>query len=139
MKRLILIAFLAGCTPEPESIADVRSIAQKMHQQELDWSNGNLDGFLQPYSSEALFSGSSGITVGRQAILERYKRGYPNADSMGKLKFELIDQRPLGPDEIWMVGTWNLYRSKDTLRGGYALLWKKYENGSWQIAADYSH
>lgn len=139
MKKFIFLLFLASCTPEPEPVADARSIAEKMHQQETDWSSGNLEGFLQPYAANALFSGSSGIVQGRQAILERYKKGYPDATAMGQLKFELTDQRPLNKNQIWMVGNWNLYRTTDTLRGGYALLWQKNELGNWEIAADYSH
>lgn len=138
MKALLpLLTLLLACSgPAAETGLSRRDL---MKAQETAWSRGDLRAFLEPYAEDALFSGSSGITRGRSEIYNRYKRSYPDAEAMGNLRFEVIDDQPLTSGQSWMCGTWTLFRTADTLKGGFALLWEQDETGRWEIIADYSH
>lgn len=53
-----------------------QAIARVMHQQQIDWSNGDLDGFMQSYwkSDSLVFIGKRGPTYGWQQALDNYKK-----------------------------------------------------------------
>ena len=69
-----------------------------MFNQQTAWNAGNLDEFMIGYweSDSLLFIGGGGVTSGYEATLERYKRGYPNVESMGHLTFSNRSWTPLG-------------------------------------------
>ncbi len=47
------------------------------------WSQGDLDGFCSAYVDDVVFVSPSGVTRGRQAVLDRYKTRYPDRAAMG--------------------------------------------------------
>lgn len=62
------------------------------------WNRGDLVAFMEPYwdSVDLTFVGSSGVTRGHDETLARYQASYPNAATRGRLRFELLDVRPIG-------------------------------------------
>ncbi|GAB4251729.1 MAG: hypothetical protein Kow0079_05930 [Vicingaceae bacterium] len=69
-----------------------------MHQQEVAWNNGNIEGFMKGYweSDSLKFVGKNGIKYGWQNTLENYKKSYPDKATMGILKFDVIQLEVYG-------------------------------------------
>ena len=59
-----------------------------LREQAAAWSRGDLPAFCAPYAEDARFVTSDGLTRGRAAILERYRKRYPDLAAMGTLTFE---------------------------------------------------
>ncbi|QXV65464.1 DUF4440 domain-containing protein [Mucilaginibacter sp. 21P] len=138
MKKLTLLSlFIMMCcycfAQEKQAIARV------MHQQQIDWSNGDLDGFMQSYwkSDSLVFIGKRGPTYGWQQALDNYKKGYPDKAAMGKLTFRLDKIELLTKTDAFVMGAWSLAREKDN-PGGYFTLWFKKVNGKWVIVCDHT-
>jgi Domain of unknown function (DUF4440) len=114
-------------------------ISTNMQEQEDNWNRANIEGFMDHYwkSDSLKFIGKRGMTMGWQATLDNYKKGYPDASAMGKLQFTNLHMEILDAQNAFVIGKWELYRSIDTLSGHYTLLWKKM-NEKWVIVADHS-
>jgi len=48
------------------------------------WNRGDLDAFVALYAVDATFISPSGIAHGRQEVLERYRRKYPDRTAMAR-------------------------------------------------------
>lgn len=139
MKTPILAAFLFF-TGTLYAQSDAReTILKRMNLQEKAWNTGNLEAFMEPYwkNDSLMFIGKSGITYGWQKTLDNYKRGYPDATAMGKLKFDILQTKKIATDSYFVVGKWHLTRSAGDLSGHFTLLFRKI-NGEWVIVADHS-
>jgi uncharacterized protein (TIGR02246 family) len=71
---------------------------QKMMSDSADaWNRGDLPAFASYYEDapQTTFMGREIVRGGTQAILERYRKSYPNRDAMGTLTFSEIEVRPL--------------------------------------------
>jgi hypothetical protein len=112
------------------------SVASTMLDQQKAWNHGDLEGFMIGYmqSDSLLFVGSNGVTTGYDATLIRYKKGYPDRESMGHLTFTNRSWTPLCENSALVIGAWRL--NKD-LGGMYSLVWRKI-NEQWVIVADHS-
>ncbi|MBD79763.1 MAG: DUF4440 domain-containing protein [Crocinitomicaceae bacterium] len=134
---LFLITY--GC--ENHSKVDDHSIEIKslLMEQQKNWNNGDLEGFMQYYwnSDSLCFLSKNGMNCGWQVIYDNYKRSYSNKDKMGRLDFEILRSKPFGPNSHFLVGKWNVYRSSDTLGGSFNLIWEK-KNGKWVIVFDHT-
>jgi len=140
MKKTFLF-LLFGCLSAALSAqsAAERSIRRTMAEQELAWNRGDLEGFMAGYwhSDSLRFIGSRGLTYGWQQTLDNYKKGYPDAEAMGKLKFTILSVEQLSKRSAYVIGKWYLTRKNGDLSGHYTLLWKKMK-GKWVIVADHS-
>jgi ketosteroid isomerase-like protein len=116
-----------------------KSILSVMDQQEKAWNKGDLVAFMEGYwkSDSLCFIGSKGLTHGWTQTLENYKKGYPNTDAMGQLKFTIVTVEQLSKKSAYVIGKWQLTRPKGDIGGHYTLLWKKIK-GKWVIVADHS-
>ncbi|MEY3597838.1 MAG: hypothetical protein RL521_260 [Bacteroidota bacterium] len=139
MYKIVIIALIASiglsCSDQKSSIQEIEHI---MQLQTDAWNAKDIEGFMQPYwhSDSLRFMGKSGVTLGWQATLQRYKKNY-HPNEMGVLHFTELHFDPIDADANWVDGRWTLYREKDTLSGHFSLLWKRIEN-QWQIVADHS-
>lgn len=138
-KTPVLLCFLLTTAWLTAQNADEKSIRAIMADQELAWNRGDLEGFMAGYwkSDSLKFIGSRGLTYGWQQTLDNYKRGYPDTDAMGKLKFTIISVEKLSGKSAYVIGKWHLARKAGDLSGHYTLLWKKLK-GRWVIVADHS-
>jgi len=129
------ITMLMGCLDAPGIQLDIQNL---MEEQARSWNQKDLEGFMLPYwhSDSLRFMGKSGVTLGWQSTLDRYKKNY-SPDAMGMLTFDNLHFDVLSSKATWVDGRWRLFRAADTLSGRFSLLWKKI-NGQWQIVADHS-
>ena len=72
---------------------DKAAILKVMKDQEIAWSNNDLEGFMKGYikSDSLKFYGKSGLTKGWQQTLDNYKKGYPTKQHSGTLTFTVND------------------------------------------------
>ena len=109
-----------------------------MNQQEKDWNDGNIEGFMIGYwqSDSLMFIGKNGIKYGWQTTLDNYKKSYPDKAAMGKLKFEVL-KLEINGNSAYMLGKWSLIRASDNPNGHFTLYWKKID-GNWAITIDHT-
>jgi uncharacterized protein (TIGR02246 family) len=109
---------------------------------EAAWNRGDLPAFASDYedSPETTFIGREITRGGTRAILERYRRSYPNREAMGRLAFSEIEIRTLAADVALATGKYELKRTVaaggDT-SGRFTLVLRKSAAG-WKIIHDHS-
>ena len=132
---LLLMIILTSCTNNDK---ESKSILEVMNQQEQDWSNGNIDAFMQGYwqSDSLMFIGKNGIKYGWNTTLENYKKSYPDKAAMGKLKFNVL-KLEVNNNSAYILGKWSLVRENDNPSGFFTLYWKKID-GKWVITIDHT-
>jgi hypothetical protein len=123
--------------PNPEE--DKAAILKVMKDQEIAWSNNDLEGFMQGYikSDSLKFYGKSGLTKGWQATLDNYKKGYPTKEYSGTLTFEVVDISPIESNSYWVMGKYFLSRTVGDANGIFMIIFKKID-GEWKIVSDMS-
>lgn len=116
--------------------AAVRSV---LVQQEKDWNDGNIEKFMRGYlrSDQTRFASGGNVTLGWQAMLERYQRTYSDKAAMGKLTFSDLDISVVAEDGALAFGRWHLQREKEELSGLFTLLFRKTPEG-WRIVHDHT-
>ena len=136
---MLALFFLAVALNAQTTGKAAKSILSVMDQQEKAWNKGDLSAFMEGYwkSDSLCFIGSRGLTHGWTQTLENYKKGYPNTDAMGQLKFTIVSVEQLSKKSAYVIGKWQLTRTKGDIGGHYTLLWKKIK-GKWVIVADHS-
>jgi len=70
-----------------------RQVAAALDRQVQAWNRGDLDGFVSVYAEDATFVSPSGLTHGRQAVLDRYRKKYPDKAAMGTLSLVPVETR----------------------------------------------
>ncbi len=77
------------------------------------WNRGDLVAFVATYWDDPRlsFCSKSGVVRGRADLLATYQRGYPTAEARGKLGFELLEVRPLGPASALVLGRYAIERA----------------------------
>ena len=118
---------------------DKAAILMVMKNQEIAWSNNDLEGFMQGYikSDSLKFYGKSGLTKGWQATLDNYKKGYPTKEHSGTLTFKVNDISPIETGSYWVMGEYFLSRKVGDANGVFMIIFKKIA-GEWKIVADIS-
>ncbi|HKM91308.1 MAG TPA: DUF4440 domain-containing protein [Candidatus Acidoferrales bacterium] len=120
----------------PDVTSEIRSL---LDGQAADWNRGDLNGFLAGYwnSDQTAFAGSQGILHGWQALLERYRKTYPDRRAMGTLAFSGLEITPLCPDAALVLGKWHLEREAGPTGGVFSLVLRRFPGG-WRIIADHT-
>lgn len=139
MKKLsILILTVIAMTSCSTSQNENEAILKVMNQQEVDWNNGNIEGFMEGYwkSDSLMFIGKNGIKYGWQTTLDNYKISYPDKATMGKLTFKVLKLEAT-ENTAYMLGKWSLMREEDNPGGYFTLYWKKI-NSNWVITIDHT-
>ncbi len=142
---LLLTFFLSiSFTGFSQKKSDTYNISKKeittmMQQQAKNWSNGNIEGFMDGYikSDSLKFIGSKGLVYGWQTTLNNYKKSYPTKAHTGILTFDLIDFDELTKDIFLVIGKYHLKREVGDASGYFSLILKKI-HGKWKIIADHS-
>lgn len=129
-----------------------QQVEELLARQAAAWTAGDLDGFCSVYADDALFVSPSGPTRGRQAVLERYRRRYPDRAAMGALTLEVVEVRPLSGVEVTPLGDavpgrvhalsaaarWTLRYPDREPATGLTLLVLRREREGWRIVQDAS-
>jgi len=144
LKLLFLLTFLLslnGFAQEEKSNYETskKEIATMMLQQAKDWSNGNIEAFMEGYikSDSLKFIGSKGLTYGWKNTLANYKKGYPTKEHTGTLTFNLIEFDQLANDVFFVIGEFHLKRTVGDADGMFSIILKRID-GEWKIIADHS-
>ncbi|MDX1477281.1 MAG: DUF4440 domain-containing protein [Saprospiraceae bacterium] len=132
----LLPAVSTAQTSSPES-----AIRQILSEQAAAWNKGDMAGFMQHYwkSDDLQFLGASGLTKGWQATLDRYKKAYPDVQSMGKLTFDLHEINRRSETVYSVIGQYHLSREGLENLSGHFLLIVQSIAGKWLIVADSTH
>jgi ketosteroid isomerase-like protein len=103
------------------------------------WNRADIDAFMNGYwkSESTLFVGARGILRGWQAVLERYRRSYPDRQAMGHLTFSDLEVHLECADAALVVGEFHLRREHDNPSGVFTLDFRKFPEG-WRIVADHT-
>ncbi len=140
MKKIIIFLLLAvAITANAQKPTDKQAILNLLATQRLAWNKGDIETFMQGYwkSDSLLFVGKNGPTYGWNKTLANYKKGYPDKAAMGFLTFGIKKIEFLTKDNAFVLGSWNVKREKDELKGYFTLLLRKI-NGAWKVVADHS-
>jgi ketosteroid isomerase-like protein len=137
MKSLLAICLFASL-----AAAQPPDLERMMRTAEAAWNRGDLESFVIDYddSSETTFIGRTVTRGNRQAILDRYRRGYPTRAAMGTLTYSEFVVRPIGDGLAIMTGRFELKRSAEAgggSTGRFTLVWKRTPEG-WKIIHDHS-
>jgi uncharacterized protein (TIGR02246 family) len=135
--------------PNPVVMSQARAEVNKLlAAQSVEWNRGDLEAFVAGYADDATFVTPSGLTVGRQAVLARYRKRYPDGKAMGTLTLTVVEARPLGVDvasgtitSLSVVARWQLAHPEDAAAKkaeGLTLLVFQRRGGRWQILEDAS-
>jgi len=110
-----------------------------MAAQEEAWNRGDIAAFMSVYdrSDSLLFIGSAGPKYGYETVLNNYRKAYPDASAMGKLKFKVLHLNFMGSEHAHMVGEWQLDRDSNDVSGYFSLVWQLKQEG-WKIVRDHS-
>ena len=126
----------------PLLFAQGDEIRAMLKNSEAAWNRGDLPTFAKDYedSPDTTFIGRDITHGGVEAILARYRRGYPTPEAMGTLTFSEIDVRPLGKDYALANGKFALKRTQaggGDAAGRFTLVLRKTKAG-WKIIHDHS-
>ncbi|MBS1841213.1 MAG: DUF3225 domain-containing protein [Acidobacteria bacterium] len=135
----LCLGILGYSYAKPDHPDDQAAIRTLLTNQQTAWNEGNVDAFLEGYwhSDELTFSGSSGVARGFIAVRERYKKSYPDRQTMGKLDFSSLEIRMLGKDAALVLGHWHLAREKGDVGGVFSLVFQRFPEG-WRIIHDHT-
>ena len=145
MKIIVFIVVtLCGTGRDHLSItqqSDKQIILEVLKEQTECWNKGDIDCFMQSYwkSDKMMFIGKNGITYGWDQTLNNYKTRYPNRQTMGVLKFEILEIEKINIEAYLIVGKFHLTRDVEIgdAEGYFSLLFRRI-NGEWVIVADHT-
>jgi len=134
------LCLLALCAPLV--FAQTNEVRKILADSETAWNRGDLAAFASYYedSPETTFIGREVTRGGVQAILARYQRGYPTAESRGTLTFSEIEVRSIAPGIAIATGRYSLKRTPaggGDASGRFTLVVKQTPAG-WKIIHDHS-
>ena len=126
----------ATAASSDEQIQPIRTV---LGAQQAAWNRGDIPAFLEGYwnSPELTFAGSDGLVRGYEGLLTRYRKSYPDKQTMGELDFSGLEIRPLGPTAALVLGQWHLKRQAGDVGGVFSLVFQRFPDG-WRIIHDHT-
>ncbi len=136
---ILLVPQFLGAQRTSDSTAAAKAIISVLRQQERGWNAGDIELYMKGYhnSPRTRFISGGTVTFGYDTVLARYRRGYPDAASMGTLAFTGIQIEQLSSTLALVYGKWELWRDKDHPWGMFTLILKKTKQG-WRIIHDHT-
>jgi len=133
------IGFLGNISARSSKANPENAIRAVLNAQVDAWNHDDILAFMQGYwkSDKTEFVGSNGILRGWQAVLDRYRRAYPNGRAMGTLTFSGLEITVLSPNAALVLGEWRLDREADHPGGVFTLVFRKFPEG-WRIINDHT-
>ena len=133
-----LFVCLLLAAPKPDSAED--AIRKVLDDQVKAWNKGDIEGFMAGYwkSPELSFTSGGSHTRGWDATHERYRKRYKGeGKEMGKLTFSDIQVQVLSGESAYVRGRFEVVLSKETQKGLFTLIVKKFPEG-WRIVHDHT-
>lgn len=143
---LILMAAPAMGPVDSVKPAQTQSVSNRANQEAVksmlsaqagSWNRGDLPGFCAVYADDAVFVSPTGVTKGREAVLARYQKRYPDKKAMGTLSFEFVETREQ-TDAISVIAKWTLAYPDKPAATGHTLLVLHKKGDRWLIVQDAS-
>ncbi len=136
---LFLAAFSSRSTGAQPQSDDAAAILTLLNDQTAAWNRGDIEGFMNGYWNSNLteFVSSDGVSRGWQALLERYRRSYPDRKAMGHLTFSDLEIRVECSTAAYALGEYHLQRENDNPSGVFTLNFRKFPEG-WRIVVDHT-
>ena len=136
LRWLILISWAPLLFAQDDAIRSMLSDSQTA------WNRGDLAAFASYYedSPDTTFIGNEVVRGGTKAILDRYRRRYPNREAMGTLTFSEIEIRNLAPGVALTTGKFELKRTPaggGGASGRFTLILRRMPGG-WKIIHDHT-
>ena len=126
-------------------VAAEGTAAAVLRAQAEAWNRGDLEAFCSVYDEDAIYLSPSGLVRGRGAVLERYRRRYPDRAAMGTLRLDLLGTRAAGdPDPdggvrgVSITARWRLGYPDRPEATGLTLVVLRPEGDGWRIVEDAS-
>ena len=146
LAAVALCIVATGCGSASQQVTDDAKVAPfdenvvlgVLQEGAAAWSRGDLDTFVSVYSDDCLFITPSGLTRGRQEVLDRYRERYPDRQAMGTLQLEVLETRPAAPDGVAVAARWVLSYPDRPASSGHTLVIFRRLAGVWQIVQDAS-
>jgi uncharacterized protein (TIGR02246 family) len=140
-QRLLVLALLAILPPLLPAQTTGQSIHRLLDTQVAAWNRGDISAFMQGYanSPDTTFVGKT-VQHGYQAVLDRYRKNFPDQAAMGRLTFTDLQIRPLGPACAVATGRFHLARSPASggpAQGIFSLVFIRTHAG-WKITLDHT-
>ena len=119
---------------------EVAAIQQLLKNQQVDWNNGDIEGFMQGYwnADSLVFVGKSGLTWGWEPVLNNYQKNYNSTEKIGKLYFDIFKIKILSKQSAYVIGKWKIDRKDNSTYGYFLLVCQKIKN-KWKIVADHTN
>lgn len=119
--------------------SDASAIRAVLDMQVAAWNRGDIPTFMTSYwkSDKTEFVGASGVFRGWQAVLDRYKRAYPDRKTMGQVHFSDLEIHVTSPATAFAVGQYHLQRQSGPVSGIFTLEFRKFPDG-WKIIVDHT-
>ena len=133
--RGLVLAGALVAPPPPSPAVELKAL---LDGQAAAWSRGDLDTFCAGYADDATFISPSGLTKGRQAVLDRYRKKYVDKAGMGTLSLEIVEVRGEAAPYASVVARWTLtWPDKPKAEGLTLIVFQKTRDG-WRIVQDAS-
>lgn len=137
---MILILLLCiMLVPKTHAQPAEKQIRELLASQTIAWNRGDIPAFMSGYwkSDSLVFVGKSGITYGWQKTLDNYQKNYPDAATMGQLRFDIVQLKKLSSNTYFVLGKWFLKRTIGDVGGHFTLILKRFKEG-WKVVSDHS-
>lgn len=133
---IALGACTAGSPARPAAFSACESV---LREQAAAWNRGDIDAFAKGYrkSEHTVFASTSGVSIGYDAMLARYKKRYPDKQAMGMLTFSKLGFRQLDKSHVIVEGRWHLQKAKQA-GGRFVLVMRADSKGGYRVALDYT-
>jgi uncharacterized protein (TIGR02246 family) len=127
-------------------------VKQVLDTQSAAWTRGDIETFCSVYATDATYVSPSGLTRGRQEVLDRYRKRYPGREAMGALTLDVVEMRLAWGTEVSLLGDavpsrvhsvsvvarWTLKRPGGDDASGLTLIVLRPRAGGWEIVQDAS-
>ena len=137
---IIICLLITSCQLcDEDQHAEKLNISNVISEQQSAWNKGDIEGYMQDYNkSDSLrFASGGNVTYGWETTLNRYKKAYPDKETMGQLIFSNIDIKMLSNNDAIVFGKWELERENDHPWGLFTLIFNKTDDG-WKIFHDHT-
>lgn len=140
LATLPLLPGAARAAPANSSVDGVKALVRT---QQDAWNRGDIAGFCALYAEDCIFLSPSGVTHGRQVVLERFTKKYGAArETMGRLNLEVLEARE-GAAMVTLAMRWSLtWEAHDSVpakatSGHTLIVWQRQAAG-WRLVQDAS-
>ncbi len=134
---VLTVGLFFGCATD--RAADRAAIADVLTAQQQAWNRGDIDAFMAGYdkADDIIFTSGGKVRRGYAATLEKYRKSYVAAKAMGKLGFQIVEVRWLGPDAALLMGRYRLTETPKAGSGLFTLIFERRPDG-WKCVHDHT-